>query len=250
MPKYLTNMLKNIFPCLNHGTEAGPLVRASPKKYAEMSNPPFNKENTPNVDAFKDQHNFVTNWAVSEILTFQQAKNRAKLISFFIKLAVELRKINNVNSLVAVLVALRTAAIHRLEKTWDLVPKALKKKFEKMCHLIESDFNMTDLRRLQDEMKTPCLPYIAEYQSDVIRVEEMLKKFPRGEEEKAELYHKQMLNIFRPIEKCQKSNYDHLKKNALIEAYFHVIGEKLDIFKMTAQEQNNFTFKLSKDVEP
>ncbi|KAG8192147.1 hypothetical protein JTE90_027790 [Oedothorax gibbosus] len=215
-----------------------------------MSNPPFNKENTPNVDVFKDQHNFVTNWAVSEILSFQVAKNRANLISFFIKLAIELHKMNNVNSLVAILVALRTTAIHRLTQTWELVPKALKIKFEKLCHLIESDFNMTELRRLQDDMKIPCLPYIAGYQSDVIKVEEMLKKFPRGEAEKAELCRKQMLKIFFPIQKCQNSNYDHLKKNPLIETYFNVIGEKLDIFKMTAQEQNNFTFRLSKDVEP
>ncbi|KAG8191172.1 hypothetical protein JTE90_011856 [Oedothorax gibbosus] len=217
--------------------------------FEEMSNPPFNKENTPNVDAFKDQHNFVTYWAVSEILTFQKVENRAKLIVFFIKLALELRKINNFNSLVAILVALRTLAIHRLKHTWELVPKTLTTKFEKMCHLIEGDFNMTELRRLQD-MKIPCLPYIAGYQSDVIKVEEMLKKFPRGEEEKAELCYKQMSKIFQPIEKCQKYNFDHLKNNPLIETYFNVIGEKLDIFKMTAQEQNNFTFKLSKDVEP
>ncbi|KAG8193669.1 hypothetical protein JTE90_024032 [Oedothorax gibbosus] len=231
MPKYLTNIFKNIFPCFKYGTDAGPLIRASPKKYAahltimdcnilknitfeEMSNPPYNKVNTPNVDAFKDQHNFVTNWAVSEILSFQLAENRAKLISFFIKLAVELHKMNNVNSLVAVLVALRTIAIHRLTQTWDLVPKVLKKKFENMCHLIESDFNMTDLRRLQDEMKTHCLPYIAQYQSDVIKVEENLKKFPRGEEEKAKLRHNQMLEIFLPIEKCQKSNYGCLKMSS------------------------------------
>ncbi|KAG8189428.1 hypothetical protein JTE90_012502 [Oedothorax gibbosus] len=182
MPKFLKNIFENILP--SPKPNSGPLITASSKAYAEMTNPPYNKVNTPIVDAFKDQHNFVTYWAVTEILQRQEAKNRAEVIAFFIKLAAEFQKLNNVNSEVAVLVALRTVAIDRLQKTWKLVPKALKTKFENMCQLIESDFNLTELRRLQDEMKNPCVPYITQYQTDVDKVETNLKSFSRGEKEK------------------------------------------------------------------
>ena len=74
----------------------------------------------PNVIALTEQFNDVSRWVVYNVVTQMDLKKRAMLIRKFVLLAEEMRRLNNLNGVFAVVAGLSASPVHRLKKTWEV----------------------------------------------------------------------------------------------------------------------------------
>jgi len=65
--------------------------------------------------------NHVSRWVSTMVLAHPKAKTRAKVYEAFVKVAHQLRRLNNYDSLCAVIAGLRETSVHRLSQTHALV---------------------------------------------------------------------------------------------------------------------------------
>ncbi|XP_039288475.1 guanine nucleotide-releasing factor 2 isoform X3 [Nilaparvata lugens] len=114
-----------------------------------------NEDRSPNLTRFTEHFNKMSFWARSRILEQQDAKDRERYVVKFIKIMKHLRKINNFNSYLALLSALDSAPIRRLE--WQ---KQITEGLKEYCALIDSSSSFRAYRQALAETQPPCIPYI------------------------------------------------------------------------------------------
>lgn len=114
-----------------------------------------NEERSPNLTRFTEHFNKMSYWARSQILKQEDAKDREKHVIKFIKIMKHLRKINNYNSYLALLSALDSAPIRRLE--WH---KTITEGLKEYCALIDSSSSFRAYRQALAETNPPCIPYM------------------------------------------------------------------------------------------
>lgn len=93
--------------------------------------------------------------ARSRILEKDDAKERERYVVKFIKIMKHLRKINNFNSYLALLSALDSAPIRRLE--WQ---KHITEGLKEYCALIDSSSSFRAYRQALADTNPPCIPYM------------------------------------------------------------------------------------------
>ncbi|KAH8314198.1 hypothetical protein KR067_012983 [Drosophila pandora] len=113
------------------------------------------EEKSPNLNKFTEHFNKMSFWARSKILRLQDAKEREKHVNKFIKIMKHLRKMNNYNSYLALLSALDSGPIRRLE--WQ---KGITEEVSSFCTLIDSSSSFRAYRQALAETNPPCIPYI------------------------------------------------------------------------------------------
>ncbi|XP_035892877.1 guanine nucleotide-releasing factor 2 isoform X5 [Anopheles stephensi] len=113
------------------------------------------EERSPNLTRFTEHFNKMSYWARTQILSQNDAKDREKHVIKFIKIMKHLRKINNYNSYLALLSALDSAPIRRLE--WH---KTITEGLKEYCALIDSSSSFRAYRQALAETNPPCIPYI------------------------------------------------------------------------------------------
>lgn len=161
---------------------------------------------SPNIVAMNRQFNQVTFWVVGQILSHETPRIRAELISQFIKTARRLYLLNNLHSSTAIVVALISAPIYRLEKTWISLRKRYPKdlqQFEYLRELFSDNNNYELLRSHLATCSLPCIPYLGVYSRDIIYINEA---HPEGTIQRT----KNTSKILESIEKFQSSEYDDL----------------------------------------
>ncbi|TKC46174.1 hypothetical protein EI555_017731 [Monodon monoceros] len=85
----------------------------------------------------------------------EKAQDRERLLLKFIKIMKHLRKLNNFNSYLAILSALDSAPIRRLE--WQ---KQTSEGLAEYCTLIDSSSSFRAYRAALSEVEPPCIPYL------------------------------------------------------------------------------------------
>jgi Rap guanine nucleotide exchange factor 1 len=113
-----------------------------------------NEERSPNLTRFTEHFNKMSYWARTRILTAEK-DIREKYFLKFIKIMKHLRKINNFNSYLALLSALDSAPIRRLE--WQ---KHVQEGLKEYCALIDSSSSFRAYRQALAETQPPCIPYM------------------------------------------------------------------------------------------
>uniref|UniRef100_A0A3Q3GE89 CRK SH3-binding GNRP n=1 Tax=Labrus bergylta TaxID=56723 RepID=A0A3Q3GE89_9LABR len=112
-----------------------------------------NEEKSPNLTQFTEHFNNMS-YVRSLIIQQEKAQDREKLLLKFIKIMKHLRKLNNFNSYLAILSALDSAPIRRLE--WQ---KQTSEGLEEYCTLIDSSSSFRAYRAALAEVEPPCIPY-------------------------------------------------------------------------------------------
>ncbi|XP_054709037.1 LOW QUALITY PROTEIN: rap guanine nucleotide exchange factor 1-like [Uloborus diversus] len=113
------------------------------------------EELSPNLTTFTEHFNKMSYWARSRILEQEEAKDRERYVVKFIKVMKYLRKLNNFNSYLAILSALDSAPIRRLE--WQ---RNITEGLKEYCALIDSSSSFRAYRQALAETGPPCIPYI------------------------------------------------------------------------------------------
>ncbi|XP_031368904.1 guanine nucleotide-releasing factor 2 isoform X8 [Apis dorsata] len=182
-----------------------------------------NEERSPNLTRFTEHFNKMSYWARSRILEHRlenEAKDREKYVVKFIKIMKHLRKINNFNSYLALLSALDSAPIRRLE--WQ---KHITEGLKEYCALIDSSSSFRAYRQALAETQPPCIPYIGLVLQDLTFVHignsDLL---PDGSINFSKRW--QQFNIVENMKRFKKGTYS-FKKHERIITFFNNFSDFL-----------------------
>lgn len=130
------------------------------------------------------------------------------MISHFIKIAKRLNELHSFNSLMAIIVALKSAPIYRLKKTWSAhVPKRDLTQFDRLADLMfDTSDNKRKIRDMHMQCKLPCIPFLGLFLTDLIHID---IAHPHNSFDNPQRRN-QMNNICRLISEYQQSNYQDL----------------------------------------
>ncbi|KAK5939142.1 cell division cycle- protein [Knufia obscura] len=136
----------------------------------------------PNVRALILHSNQVTNCVAEMILNNTEVKKRVNIVKAFVNIADKCRTLNNFSSLTAIVSALGTAPILRLNRTWAQLPKQTKMLLESMRTLIASTKNFSQYREALREAQPPCIPFLGVYLTDLTFIEDGIASVVRNTE--------------------------------------------------------------------
>ncbi|OCF31123.1 hypothetical protein I316_07255 [Kwoniella heveanensis BCC8398] len=125
------------------------------------------KKTIPELKALSTLSNQITGWVADSILNETDAKKRASLVKFFIKLADKCLILYNFSTMFAVLAGLNSSTILRLKKTWDALPTKYRITIERLRGVIEHTKNHAAYRARLREAPTPCLPFLGLILTDI-----------------------------------------------------------------------------------
>ncbi|KAI8911038.1 ras guanine nucleotide exchange factor domain-containing protein [Gorgonomyces haynaldii] len=173
----------------------------------------------PNVKMMISRSNQITGWVAHTILSETDVKRRSKILLYFITVAEKCRELNNYNTLMTILAAFNSSPIHRLKKTWDLVPQKIMSGLDNLKDLMNSIKNFNSYRNALRHSNPPCVPFLGCYLTDLTFLEDAnphrLKEDPK------------MINfakmakiaeVIREVQQFQQASYQ-LKTVAEIESW-------------------------------
>uniref|UniRef100_A0A914QB45 Ras-GEF domain-containing protein n=1 Tax=Panagrolaimus davidi TaxID=227884 RepID=A0A914QB45_9BILA len=110
---------------------------------------------SPNVVIFTEHFNKISYWVRTHVLLPNEHREREKYFLKFIKIMKQLRKMGNLSSYLAILSALDSGPVRRLD--WS---KSLKEQLNEHTDIIDSKMSFKNYRAVLAETQPPCLPYM------------------------------------------------------------------------------------------
>jgi son of sevenless-like protein len=153
-----------------------------------------------NVKAMFLMANQISGWVGRSILSEDQMKKRAKLITRFIEIAdvsflfllisvfkgvfleQKCRVLNNFNTLMAILSGLNASHVHRLKRTWEIVSAKSHQIFESLNVLMDTSKNRINYRETLHSINPPCVPFLGLYLTDLTFIEDGNRDFLQNPE--------------------------------------------------------------------
>uniref|UniRef100_A0A4W5RQU2 CRK SH3-binding GNRP n=1 Tax=Hucho hucho TaxID=62062 RepID=A0A4W5RQU2_9TELE len=178
-----------------------------------------NEEKSPNLTQFTEHFNNMSYWVRSLIIQQEKGQDREKLLLKFIKIMKHLRKLNNFNSYLAILSALDSAPIRRLE--WQ---KQTSEGLEEYCTLIDSSSSFRAYRAALADVEPPCIPYLGLILQDLTFVHLGNPDLIDGKVNFSKRW--QQFNILDSMRRFQQVHYD-LKRNDDIVCFFNDFSDHL-----------------------
>ncbi|KAL0979730.1 hypothetical protein UPYG_G00188810 [Umbra pygmaea] len=178
-----------------------------------------NEEKSPNLTQFTEHFNNMSYWVRSIIILQEKAQDREKLLLKFIKIMKHLRKLNNFNSYLAILSALDSAPIRRLE--WQ---KTTSEGLEEYCTLIDSSSSFRAYRAALADVEPPCIPYLGLILQDLTFVHLGNPDHINSKVNFSKRW--QQFNILDSMRRFQQVHYD-LKHNDDIVSFFNDFSDHL-----------------------
>jgi len=138
----------------------------------QIWNKPKQRHRAPNVVKMIRQFNEISNWVSTSIVSSQKIRQRVKVMTKFIRLADILRKMNNFNTMVAIVAGINAAPVHRLKWTKEEVVKGNWPLFAECDRLTSSQSAYKAYRTALNQARQPCLPYLGVFLTDLTFIED------------------------------------------------------------------------------
>ncbi|KAI1886192.1 hypothetical protein AGOR_G00211460 [Albula goreensis] len=129
------------------------------------------------LDLLLQRCNEVQLWVMTEVLLCASLCKRVQLFKKFIKIAAHCKAQRNLNSFFAIIMGLNTAAVSRLNQTWEKVPGKFKKLFSELETLTDPSLNHKAYREAFKKMKPPKIPFMPLLLKDITFIHEGNKTF-------------------------------------------------------------------------
>jgi hypothetical protein len=127
---------------------------------------------SPNIMKMIKRSNEIATWVATEVLSASEVELRAKIIKKFIKVSIKLDKLNNFNTLIDIISGLNSNPIHRLSKSWALVPEKYTEELKRLTELTSPQKSYHNLRVAVKERGPPCIPPLGMYLTDITFIED------------------------------------------------------------------------------
>ncbi|CBX93412.1 hypothetical protein IAQ61_009105 [Plenodomus lingam] len=129
-------------------------------------------KNLENVTRMTEHFNHIAYLVTNYVLMRDKPKHRALMLEKWMKIARQLRKLNNYNSLGAVLAGIKGTAVHRLLATRDLIPQATAHDFLKLDILMGPQKSHFAYRLAWENSSGERIPYIPLHRRDLVSAAE------------------------------------------------------------------------------
>uniref|UniRef100_A0A182JBQ2 Ras-GEF domain-containing protein n=1 Tax=Anopheles atroparvus TaxID=41427 RepID=A0A182JBQ2_ANOAO len=149
----------------------------------------------------------------SEIVSRSNMAARVAAIEKWTAVADICRCLHNFNGVLQICAAFTNAAIYRLKKTWDKVPRTIKSTITKLQAVVCSDGRFRVMREALHRCDPPCIPYLGMYLTDLSFIEEGTPDFtPDGLLNFSKM--RMIAHVIREIRHFQQTPYkiDHIPK--------------------------------------
>jgi len=171
------------------------------------------------------------------ILNAKKIRDRVKVFEYFIKVANAFRLHRNFHLLIAIISAISSSALLRLNWTRERLSRTAKNNLAELEQLMDMGGSFKTYREILKERETPCFPYIGVYLTDLIFIEEgnPLKIGQRINFSRA----RYVRNIIYAVQRYQESPYT-FSSNEDVQKWID------NAPKMEPDEQ----YKVSLEIEP
>ncbi|KAK7139514.1 hypothetical protein R3I93_016600 [Phoxinus phoxinus] len=181
--------------------------------------------------------NEVQQWVMSEVLLCPSLGKRVQLLKKFIKIAAHCKAHRNLNSSFAIIMGLNTAAVSRLNQTWEKVPGKFKKLFSELELLTDPSMNHKAYRDAFKKMKPPKIPFMPLLLKDITFIHEGNKTFHDNLVNFEKLH--MIADTVRLIRHCQTdqtgnelSPCDSAEVRSSVH-YLHIIDNQQTLFELS-----------------
>lgn len=130
------------------------------------------KHRAPHVIEMTHRFNILSNWAAVSIVTTESLKERKAKFAKAVNLAKECFKLNNFNSMKAILGGLENAAVHRLRFTKDDLVAAVTNELTQMINVTSQERSFKNLRSHILSCSPPLVPFLGVYCTDLTFIED------------------------------------------------------------------------------
>lgn len=130
----------------------------------------LNSKDIRGVEVVIARFNLMCKWARSEIVMTKDIYERAKTIVKLIHVAAHARRLQNFATMYQLTIALLTADVARLRKTWSVISAADISTFKEMEALVQPVRNFHNLRTEMDKVtgESGCIPFVGIFTHDLI----------------------------------------------------------------------------------
>mmetsp|Transcript_6017 Transcript_6017/g.9086 ORF Transcript_6017/g.9086 Transcript_6017/m.9086 type:complete len:537 (-) Transcript_6017:66-1676(-) len=158
-----------------------------------------------NVLALVARSTALTMWVASVILWQETLRGRVRAFTKMVNIAQLMLKLNNFNSLMAILAGINTSAIYRLKFTRDQIPNATKQLLEELSDLMDPTQSYGNYRQRLHDVDPPCVPFLGTYLTDITFIEDGNPDYIQGliNYRKREL----VFSVIREIQQYQQQSY-------------------------------------------
>lgn len=125
------------------------------------------EEISPNLLRFKRFGNHFTFWLELQILETENFEERVAVYSRILEILQVFQELNNFDGIIAIVAALTSAPIHRLDSTKEAISNRLKKSFEEAGKLVEDHYK--PYFAMLRSINPPCVPFIGQYLTHIIQ---------------------------------------------------------------------------------
>jgi RasGEF domain/RasGEF N-terminal motif len=130
-----------------------------------------------NVQRMIDHFNHIARWVSNFVILRDKPKHRSFMLEKMMKIARELRKMNNYNSLGALIAGINNSSVVRLSATRDLIDPAIGKDFLKLEILMSSQRSHAAYRLAWENTSAERIPYLPLHRRDLVAAAEGNKTF-------------------------------------------------------------------------
>mmetsp|Transcript_6177 Transcript_6177/g.15663 ORF Transcript_6177/g.15663 Transcript_6177/m.15663 type:complete len:822 (+) Transcript_6177:193-2658(+) len=180
--------------------------------------------------------NKMSSWVASEIVTCGNPKKRVFVLSRFIHIAEECRKLNNLHSVMEIISALQSPSVNRLKMSWRAIPKKDVALLNDLNVTMDVEHHFSGIRPLLHNMPLPALPYLGLYLQDLNMLEEIPSKVKTGDDTLINFSKMQKVaQVIREVRRFQMKKYERITP---MQSLWHFLHSRKTY---TEKELHNFS---------